>query len=107
MAAPPRILLEIQAAHHLLAALQGLVPGIPELSPQLVFYRAAIAANQALHQDLGLSAACARCAASTLGSCCFPGGENYYDSWLLLVNLLLGVELPHAPRFRENVSFGF
>lgn len=105
MAAPPRILMAIQTAHDLVAALQDLVPGIPELRPRLDLYRAAIAANQALHQDLGLAAACAQCATTALGSCCFSGVEHNYDSWLLLLNLLLGVELPHTPIVQGKCFF--
>lgn len=43
---------------------------------------------------IGLVALCRECDAEEGGSCCGRGLENRYDGWLLLINRLLGVELP-------------
>ena len=50
--------------------------------------------------DLGIVKACKRCDEEEGGSCCGAGLENKFDSFLLLINLLLGVSLPeryHRP----------
>ena len=49
--------------------------------------------NQTMH-DIGIARACASCAASNAESCCFEGAAQWYDRVLLLVNLLMGVDLP-------------
>lgn len=105
MAASARILQDLQTAADLFVTLRSMRLTIPDLEPLLAAYRAAITANQILHQDLGLAAACAACAATPLGSCCFPGVENNYDPFLLLVNLLLGVELPDSPLIPNKCFF--
>jgi hypothetical protein len=52
--------------------------------------------------ELGISAACARCdETAPEGSCCSRGLENKFDSVLLLINLLLGIQLP-LERMRDD-----
>jgi hypothetical protein len=43
----------------------------------------------------GVVAECARCEREEGGSCCGAGLEDRYDGVTLLINLLLGTELPH------------
>ena len=50
--------------------------------------------------SLGIVEACKRCDEEEGGSCCGAGLENKFDTFLLLMNLLLGVSLPerhHRP----------
>ena len=42
----------------------------------------------------GVVALCRECDQEEGGSCCGKGLENRYDAWLLLINRLLGVDLP-------------
>jgi len=58
-------------------------------------YRVAIRTTRDLMQRMGMVKACSVCAEEKAGGCCFEGVEEWYDDLLLLVNLLLGVELPH------------
>ena len=54
-------------------------------------------AIEASHDEMrgsGILEICRECDQKEGGSCCGVGLENRYDSWLLLINLLLGVELP-------------
>ncbi|HDR15536.1 MAG TPA: hypothetical protein ENN79_08695 [Desulfobacteraceae bacterium] len=44
--------------------------------------------------SIGVSALCRMCDREQGGSCCGAGIELRYDGWLLLVNILLGIELP-------------
>jgi len=44
--------------------------------------------------DSGLVQACAECENLEGGSCCGRGLEDHYDGYLLLINLLLGANLP-------------
>jgi len=55
--------------------------------------------------DLGIFEACARCDASVPeGSCCSRGLERKYTPTLLLMNLMLGAQLP-ARRLREDSCY--
>jgi hypothetical protein len=61
-------------------------------------YRKAIRKTQAVMQQLGVVETCSVCACKRSGSCCFQGVEEWYDHVLLLVNLVLGRQIPE---FRE------
>ena len=55
------------------------------------------AAIEASHMEMvrtGLMDLCRVCDEKEGGSCCGAGLENRYDGWLLLINLLLGADLP-------------
>lgn len=92
----PAVLREIQVAYLLHQQLQPVLPTLRDFPLRLAAYLQTIASRQTLHQELGVAAACASCAATPLGSCCFPGVERLYDSFLLLLNLLAGRDLPTA-----------
>jgi hypothetical protein len=54
-------------------------------------------AIEASHDEMrgsGILEICRECDQKEGGSCCGVGLENRYDSWLLLINLLMGIELP-------------
>ena len=56
-------------------------------------YRQAIENTNRLMKKLNLVALCSNCAAREHGSCCSDEVENWYDSWLLFINLLMGAEI--------------
>lgn len=56
--------------------------------------------------DLGIVSACTSCdAASPVGSCCSTGLENKFDAALLLINLLLGIQLPQKTSRPDSCHF--
>lgn len=58
-------------------------------------YGEAIQTTQRLMMQEGVARTCGICDQETSrGGCCFPGVEDWYDSILLAINLLLGKELP-------------
>jgi hypothetical protein len=67
-------------------------------------YREAIAHTYQAMDEEGVLKACAQCARGPSGSCCFEGVEDWYDSMLLLINLLLNVPLP-SRREMPNACF--
>jgi len=54
----------------------------------------AIAKSHEEMRTAGILEICRACEQKEGGSCCGAGLENRYSSWLLLINLLLGVGLP-------------
>lgn len=53
----------------------------------------------------GISDECRQCEDQEGGSCCGAGLENRYSGALLLINLLLGVELPSKKTAPSNCHF--
>lgn len=53
----------------------------------------------------GVVALCRECDQEEGGSCCGRGLENHYDAWLLLINRLLGVDLPRVRQQEEGCFF--
>jgi hypothetical protein len=53
----------------------------------------------------GIASACARCASSGKGSCCFSEMGESYESMELFVNLLLGSNLPEKTDFPGSCHF--
>lgn len=66
-------------------------PAIARLIDEL---RAEIAASARLHQTSGFSDLCADCGGRRQVACCFPGAVRWLDHGQLLINLLLGCDLP-------------
>jgi hypothetical protein len=64
-----------------------------------------ILASGTVSRDLGVLALCKRCEEEEGGSCCGAGIENRYFPPLLLVNLLLGVNLPEDRCFANSCYF--
>ncbi len=54
---------------------------------------------------IGLVALCRECDEGEGGSCCGRGLENRYDGWLLLINRLMGVELPEERHDAKGCFF--
>lgn len=55
--------------------------------------------------DVGITAECTDCAVNDNGSCCGQGIEDRFDTALLVVNRLLGCELPTAPLDPQDCWF--
>jgi hypothetical protein len=57
-------------------------------------YKASVSETYAQMARRGITEACSTCSSKPAGSCCFQGAEEWYDHVTLLINLLMGVELP-------------
>lgn len=86
----------------------GAVGRTLETDPRLLLLcrelRSAIRESHAAVMGLGISGECRRCEEHRGGSCCGLGLENYYSGNLLLINLLLGMDLP-TERFDRKSCF--
>ena len=61
----------------------------------------AVKLSRERYHELGVDDICRRCDREDGGSCCGRGIENYFDTALVIANLLAGVSLPeerHDPR---------
>ena len=78
-------------------------PGIPEHVDEL---RAAIRSNRALMKRLQVVRCCSRCASEKPGGgCCGATIENWYDHYILVMNLMLGAEIPDERINEESCIF--
>ncbi len=68
-------------------------------------YQAAIEKTNDFMREGGVHRTCGRCASGPGGSCCFEGVEAWYDRTLILINLLLGVEIPEVGAFPGHCRF--
>jgi len=68
-------------------------------------YQRAILQTKSHFRNSRVVEACSRCARTSEGSCCFEGMENNYDHILLLINLLMGVNLPHERELNNHCLF--
>ena len=75
------------------------------LTRLLEHYRGAIGKTNHFMHKAGIHNTCARCASGSGGSCCFEGVEAWYDRYLLLINLLLGAEIPGVGAFPGHCRF--
>ena len=57
-------------------------------------FKSAVKASRQKMDKIGVVALCRECDQEEGGSCCGKGLESRYDAWLLLINRLLGVDLP-------------
>jgi hypothetical protein len=67
--------------------------------------RASAAASHRAMADAGIVELCAACERDEGGSCCGAGLEDRYDGVTLLINRLLGADLPAARRDRASCHF--
>jgi hypothetical protein len=56
--------------------------------------KGAVRASRTAMAVIGVAGECRTCEEREGGSCCGAGLENKYDATLLLINLLLGIQLP-------------
>lgn len=81
-------------ANRAFAQLKDHLAADPTSAGLLSRLRSATEASSARMLDSGLVQACAECETLEGGSCCGRGLEDHYDGHLLLINLLLGANLP-------------
>jgi hypothetical protein len=67
----------------------------PVVAGLLEQVRSAVSAAGQVRAQAGIERMCAECETREGGSCCGVGLEDKYDARLLLINRLLGVDLPH------------
>jgi len=96
---------EITQAKRYFEKFGNFLAGDETLTRLLGSYRAAIEKTNDLMREAGIHRACGRCASGPGGSCCFEGVEAWYDRHLLLINLLLGVEIPIVGALPGNCLF--
>ena len=99
------ILRKIDEARELYQKYGDLAGKDPAVSRLILRYRDRIEATHENFRGNGVNTACSECARKNRGSCCFKGMEDNYDSILLFVNLLLGVELPARREVKEHCFF--
>jgi hypothetical protein len=75
------------------------------LAAALAAYRREIEANWELMRRLEVVRLCGACAGERADSCCFAGAERWYYAELLLLNLLLGAELPDGHPVAHQCRF--
>ena len=68
-------------------------------------FKSAVRASRQEMNKTGVVALCRECDQEEGGSCCGRGLENKYDAWLLLINRLLGVDLPRGRQQAEGCFF--
>ncbi len=68
-------------------------------------YRSAIVTTRETMKALNMIKACSVCSDKWMGGCCFAGVEKWYDAMLLLVNLLLGVNIPEVRMVKKGCMF--
>lgn len=76
-----------------------------DLAGLLYKFREQIEATNQLFGRLDVAADCAACCEREKGPCCFDGAQSWYDLRLLLINLLLGVEVPDGPELVDDCWF--
>lgn len=96
---------EILAAKRLYADCGETLLADPAVGKRIQRYREALRATRAAMEAEGIYAACAACAGRVEGGCCFCGVEEWYDSVLLLINLLMGVRFPLTRALEEGCLF--
>jgi hypothetical protein len=89
-----RIEREIREARALYAMFGDSLKGHRGLAEGVQKYKASISETYAQMTRKGITEACSTCSSKEGGSCCFQGAEEWYDCVTLLINLLMGVEIP-------------
>jgi len=68
-------------------------------------YREAVGDTRLLMIESGVVELCGSCASEEHGSCCAKWVEDWYDEWLLFINLLMGVEIEFDSEDAKSCSF--
>ncbi|KMY68488.1 hypothetical protein AAU61_02130 [Desulfocarbo indianensis] len=96
---------DIAQAKRVFAELGGQILARPELAGLLARFRRQIEATNRLFGEMDVAADCAACCDREKGPCCFDGAQGWYDLRLLLINLLLGVQVPDRPELVDDCWF--
>lgn len=67
--------------------------------------KAAIEDSWKLMKELGVVDICSACADEKPGGCCYFGIETCYTDMILLMNLLIGVNIPEQRKLEKNCLF--
>jgi hypothetical protein len=76
-----------------------------EISSLLKEHRKAIENTWRIMKELNIPEACSRCAEKDPGGCCFEGVETWYTPVQLLINMLMGVNIPMSSMFDGICAF--
>jgi hypothetical protein len=87
---------EINRAKRLYARYAEALTSQDGLGALFEMYRKAIRKTQEVMKQLRVVETCSVCACERSGSCCFQGVEEWYDHVLLLINLVLGRQIPEV-----------
>jgi hypothetical protein len=101
----PSITGRIRTARRLCDQYGGRLREYPALSRELVDLRSKIEASRRAAVACGVAEACSRCDRKEGGSCCGAGIEDRYRPVLLVLNLLLGAELPDGRALANGCFF--
>jgi len=71
----------------------------------LAEYRKAIENTQQLMRDYGVVICCSGCAAKEPAGCCAKGVEDWYDEYLLFINLIMGGTIDNRKESGEACLF--
>jgi hypothetical protein len=95
----------IAEAKKVYATLGNEIISNPQLAELLAGFKEQIQGTNRLFKEFDVAADCAACCDREKGPCCFDGAQGWYDLRLLLINLLLGVEVPDSPELMDDCWF--
>ncbi len=97
---------KIKIAHEYFKYLNNNLAITKKLSNLLSQYKNSIIKSHEIMKQFGVIEICKDCSKNTPGgSCCGKGIEDWYDEYLLLTNLLLGVELNTYRMYPDGCLF--
>ena len=83
----------------------ALLLGDQKVAGLLAEFNSAVKFSRKKMDQSGVVALCRECDREEGGSCCGIGLEEKYDAWLLLINRLLGVDLPGKRQQKDGCFF--
>ena len=96
---------KIKAAKDLYRRFGDVMLKDPHVADLLEQYRDAIEQTQQEMKQGGVVQTCTVCAVEETGGCCFNGVEDWYDTMLLFINLLMGVRFPQSRGISDGCLF--
>jgi len=100
------IIKKIETAYKYFKDFNGNLKNNKELSKLLDYYKTSIIKSHEVMEQLGVVEICKNCSQNTPGgSCCGNGIEDWYDEYLLLTNLLLGIDIPQKRTYPNGCLF--
>jgi hypothetical protein len=92
-------------AEYKLSAIKDKLASKQDFANLLSAYEKSISETAAAMKALGVWDKCARCGKSSSGSCCAPEVASWYDVETLMINILMGCELPSDPFYSGHCLF--
>lgn len=96
---------KINTARELLRTWSDALHAEPSISDRLKELKNKADASSRMAVHSGVADACRRCDQEEGGSCCGAGIENRYTPELLLINLMLGADLPDSKLMKGSCFF--